>query len=382
MPAGFPTGVGLLPIHRSLHRFLTQRSILSQTLTPTPTPTPRADMGSQGPPQRRPLCLRCSKPARVCLCARINSPPLDHPVAVTILQHSLEKSHPLNSIRVAKLGLRNLAIVPVTDVNFQAQLLIRPLDPKRDGSSASSSPIDRNRREKPDSQKAPDFPAAQFAPSDDSHRGVVNEATRAKCGNDDGCITAAFDKYSVICSPSDMRITVERSVKPNISWVLDSPICRAAVSNGFVVKKLQRKQLLGGSEEFQDFEEFEITMPPGSALLFPSNKSIRLEAVDFEVKNLIVLDGTWGKATRMYHENPWLQLLPHLRLETGKESLYSEVRHEPKAGCLSTIESIVCAMKGLGHDMEGLDNLLEVFSSMVEDQRRCKDEKFRAMSLS
>lgn len=148
------------------------------------------------------------------------------------------------------------------------------------------------------------------------------------------------------------------------------------ISNGFIVKKLQRKQL----GDRMEFEEFEITIPPGSALLFPSKKAISMEAVDFEVKHLIVLDGTWAKAKRMYHENPWLNLLPHLKLDPREMSLYSEVRLQPKAGCLSTVESIVYALKALGGDSVGLDDLLDVFESMVVDQRRCKVERLSKLS--
>ncbi|KAM3222818.1 hypothetical protein T459_20781 [Capsicum annuum] len=77
----------------------------------------------------------------------------------------------------------------------------------------------------------------------------------------------------------------------------------------------------------------------------------------------------------MYNENPWLKMLPHVRLDVEKLSLYSEVRRQPKAGCLSTIESIVYALKAVGEEnSKGLDHLLDVFESMVVDQRRCKDE--------
>ena len=43
---------------------------------------------------------------------------------------------------------------------------------------------------------------------------------------------------------------------------------------------------------------------------------------------------------------------------------------------MSTIESIVYAMKEMGEDTESLDNMLDVFESMVGDQRRCKDKDF------
>ncbi|PKA48678.1 hypothetical protein AXF42_Ash018495 [Apostasia shenzhenica] len=286
-------------------------------------------MGSEGH-GRRPFCRRCSKPSRLCLCARLNSPPLDNSVSVTILQHSLEKTHPLNSARVAILGLKNLSLVPVTDVNFQARFLIHPLQLDRDD---SSSPI---------------------------------------VGN-----TADFGNYAVTYSSKNILVAVERASKPDIGWILNYPVGRSAASNGFMVAKVQRK-----SEELKDFEEFKLVVPPGSVLLFPSGNAIDLAEVNFEVKNLIVLDGTWAKARRMYYENPWLKLLPHLKLDPAKKSLYKEVRHQPKAGFLSTIESIVYAMKELGNVMEGLDDLLEVFESMIGDQRRCKDEKFRALGKS
>ncbi|KAF9610565.1 hypothetical protein IFM89_023265 [Coptis chinensis] len=48
--------------------------------------------------------------------------------------------------------------------------------------------------------------------------------------------------------------------------------------------------------------------------------------------------------------------------------------------CLSTIESIVCAMKALRNDCQQLENLLEVFESMVVDQRWCKDESLGKIS--
>ncbi|PHT43917.1 hypothetical protein CQW23_17942 [Capsicum baccatum] len=109
----------------------------------------------------------------------------------------------------------------------------------------------------------------------------------------------------------------------------------------FLVKKIQRT-LLDGSSEFQEVKEFEVSVPP---------------------------------AKRMYNENPWLKMLPHVRLDVEKLSLYSEVRRQPKAGYLSTIESIVYALKAVGEEnSKGLDHLLDVFESMVVDQRRCKDE--------
>ena len=186
----------------------------------------------------------------------------------------------------------------------------------------------------------------------------------------------SMDKCTIAFTNKELRIDIERGVKPKIRWLSRGPLGEAAVSNGFVVTKVQKKKCkLTG--EVTEFEEFSITIPPKSALLFPCKRAISIDASGCQVQHLIVLDGTWAKAQRMYHENPWLQLLPHVKLESDRVSLYSEVRHEPRAGCLSTIESIIVAMRKLGEDSKGLDDLLDVFESMIADQRRCKDENMK-----
>ncbi|CAN6694631.1 unnamed protein product [Malus baccata var. baccata] len=82
------------------------------------------------PASKRPICPSCSKPVRLCLCTRIESPGLHNSVNFNILQHSLEKNHPLNSARIATLGLKNLSVViTVYDVNFESRFVIRSPGP-------------------------------------------------------------------------------------------------------------------------------------------------------------------------------------------------------------------------------------------------------------
>lgn len=277
-------------------------------------------------------------------------------MAVTILQHSLEKNHPLNSTRIASIGLKNLSVVSVSDVNYEAEFVIRLLNSNLEmGSQNLDENCSRNIKD------------SNF--------------------DSNASISFAIEKYGAICPSQnqDLSKLCEQSPNPAYSGSFSASYCpllssRAAnddIRKGFIVKKLQRK-LLDGSGEFQELKEFEVPVPPGSVLLFPSENSVSTEEIDFEVKNLIVLDGTWAKAKRMYNENPWLKMLPQLRLDIEKLSLYSEVRHQPRAGYLSTIESIVYALKAVGEkDGDGLDHLLDVFESMVVDQRRCKDEGMR-----
>ncbi|XP_047332222.1 uncharacterized protein LOC124935833 [Impatiens glandulifera] len=287
---------------------LNPKSHLTMTTIQPPPPPPSSS-------NRRPTCPSCAKPSRFCLCVRIQNPNLRNSIAVTILQHTLEKKHPLNSAKIATLGLQNVAVASVSDVNIHATFSIRVMMETQNPPKKSS-----------------DFDESLF--------------------------------YFDIAKYGEMKSPPLESINPELT--------DDALSKGFVVKKI----------DSAGCEEFEINVPAGSMLLFPSERAVgireRRKSDDGhkEVKNLIVLDGTWAKAKRMYKENPWLDLLPHLKLEMEMMSLYSEVRSQPRDGCLSTIESIVYALKGLGDETDhGLDELLQVFGSMVEDQRRCKDQR-------
>ncbi|OEL27552.1 hypothetical protein BAE44_0011426 [Dichanthelium oligosanthes] len=458
----------------------------------------QSDAPRREPGQRRPMCGVCTKPLRLCLCGRLRSPPVDTAVGVTVLQHAMEAHHPLNSTRVARLGLRNLAVAQVTDVNHRAHFILTTLEDggatasgpgcgpaaarsgnlafprdgtrgKSDGEVGASCDFEESRlnssgdlgveddnfggsrdslnlgdihdgifcdfvgevgsldcahngggsfefkKIKSDGQPAdlerPSSAANQIGNSvvdsvngESNHRGEVGvngnlcHCVRANGSEVHGIVNdcngigvekveasadlgqdwtrKSMDKCTIAFTEKELRIDIERGVKPKIRWLSRGPLGEAAVSNGFVVTKIQKKKCkLTG--DVTEFEEFSITIPPKSALLFPCQRAISIDASGCQVQHLIVLDGTWAKAQRMYHENPWLQLLPHVKLESDRVSLYSEVRNEPRAGCLSTIESIVVAMRKLGEDSKGLDDLLDVFESMIADQRRCKDENVR-----
>ncbi|KAG9159592.1 hypothetical protein Leryth_013582 [Lithospermum erythrorhizon] len=399
-------------------------------------------MQNQPGSTKRPICPSCSKPTRTCICTRFKASKIDNSVAITILQHSLEKNHPLNSTRIALLGLNNLQIVSVFDVNFQAKFSIRVLDP--DTEMGSRYIEERNDFCEKDCNfigfnKYPEMGSSyigernDFCENDASCRGYkkyCNEVTEGtidldgklslsedfegeKMGDEllvsahlfdersgsctlevqecvengeaflegttsrsyeEASIDFSIEKYGVISSFGHCWMAKGELKEPMFEKLLE---CKEAVDDlarGFVVKKLQRKQINGILLDDKS-EEFEIIIPQGSVLLFPSEKAVGIGELQCEVKNLIVLDGTWAKARRMYNENPWLKVLPHLKLDIDTMSLYNEVRQQPKAGYLSTIESIVYSLKAIGNDCEGLDGLLDVFESMVGDQRRFKNER-------
>ena len=475
--------------------------------SPKPRLPQTLKMGVTEANSKRPVCPSCSKPTWLCLCSRIRTPVLENSVRVTILQHSLEKKHPLNSARIARLGLKNFTLATVSDVLFEARFVIRLRESDSEMGSVQNGldsdefvenvdtqklvfehsdgvegvrenvsnsecglfakcPIEENTnligdnggcclrnglsgaRNSQNPVKEVNFIGTSglsvsdelvFEPGDElkvedcigekdtfslesllenrdrvtqlnahtvstastldeavldnettatnesefSHLDVdPNEVVQRQRGHEAPVITATIGKYGVIGSLCHIWMPQAHLQKPTFDNILASPEARDALAKGFSVKKLQKRQL-SGSKELEEYEEFELEVPPGSVLLFPSDCAISIDGLDAlgcEVKNLIVLDGTWAKANRMYNENPWLKLLPHLKLDLNKLSLYSEVRSQPKAGCLSTIESIVYALKAIGENPEGLDDLLDVFESMVEDQRRCKDERLSKVS--
>ncbi|KAK7276816.1 hypothetical protein RIF29_17962 [Crotalaria pallida] len=360
---------------------------------------------------KRPICPTCSKPTRTCLCSRILSPGIDNSVNVTILQHALECKHPLNSTRIARLGLNNLTLATVSDVNFEARFMIRLFDPNANPGSVKnvldglfshqsseigetqklfydkdSNLIDCAAKECGLENDNGDIQCSSVSDGVELNDEVEKRLIDSKCDpkrgvyeENEGCvINVTIGKYGAIESLSHIWMPQSESHEFSFDKILAYPEACEALSKGFWVKKLQMRQLYRGIN-LEEYEEFDIEVPPGSVLLFPSDKAVNgsdLDAIGFEVKNLIILDGTWAKAKRIYGENPWLNILPHLKLEVNELSLYSDVRHQPKAGYLSTIESIVYALKALREkNHEGLDNLLDTFESMVGDQRRCKDER-------
>lgn len=406
---------------------------------------------------KRPTCPDCSKPIRICLCARLKTPILQNSIAVTILQHNLEKKHPLNSTRIATIGLKDVTVSSVSDVNFRARFFIHFLESEHDLVPETHSEDETGDFGKSGSSKRKwDFVEMPLSLTHSSFGKTSNFGEISTCidlaresggglytiipssltngefteclmdslevkggilGNDEVriqsgvkefttgkrrtyeleegssekarngavsvrsegvIITCTIEKYGAIKSFFDQWTIPNKCQKRNnFDHLLDSKKAAELLAKGFVVKKSQTKQLNGtvDLELVEEFEEFDIKVPPGSILLFPSEKSVGIEAIEFEVKNLIVLDGTWAKAKRMYNENPWLKLLPHVKLDIDKLSLYNEVRHQPRAGYLSTIESIVYALKAFGENSDKLDDLLHLFESMVEDQRRCRDER-------
>lgn len=113
----------------------------------------------------------------------------------------------------------------------------------------------------------------------------------------------------------------------------------------------------------------EFVLPEGAALLFPQAGAPRLDhlAPDERPKSLVLLDGTWGQARRLYRENEWLHALPHVVLAPRAESNY-RIRKEPRPEYVSTIEAILEALRILEGEQPQHAELLAAFDAMIDEQ--------------
>jgi DTW domain-containing protein YfiP len=108
-----------------------------------------------------------------------------------------------------------------------------------------------------------------------------------------------------------------------------------------------------------------LELPARTALLYPAPDAVDLADLraDERPEHLLVLDGTWRQAKRLYLENPWLREIPHVRLSPDRPSRY-RVRKPPGAQFLSTLESILEALRILEPETPGFDELLDAFERM------------------
>jgi hypothetical protein len=115
-------------------------------------------------------------------------------------------------------------------------------------------------------------------------------------------------------------------------------------------------------------------LAPDAALLYPSPGARSLEELSPREKpsQLVVLDGTWRHARRLFLDNPWLSEMPHVRLTPEQPSRY-RIRKQPAEHCVSTLESLVAALGILEPETAGLDGLLASFDSMIDEQQAFMD---------
>jgi len=100
--------------------------------------------------------------------------------------------------------------------------------------------------------------------------------------------------------------------------------------------------------------------PDDTALLFPADDAKCLSSLVKPPSHLVVIDGTWRKALRLYEQSPALKSLPTVALPQGTVSRY-RLRRSRKQGALSTVEAISRALALLepGLCLEPLDHAFD-----------------------
>ncbi len=112
-----------------------------------------------------------------------------------------------------------------------------------------------------------------------------------------------------------------------------------------------------------------VEFPPGTGLLYPSPEARELDDLPAEErpKHLVVIDGTWAQAHRLYRDNTWISDLPQYRLSLDTESRY-RIRKEPRFECVSTVEAVAAALRCLEPDLVGIERLDSAFDAMIDAQ--------------
>ncbi len=131
-------------------------------------------------------------------------------------------------------------------------------------------------------------------------------------------------------------------------------------------------QVLVG-EDFSDHEVVHKLLNNKSKcrVLFPSEESQSWDVnsqvkPNEEIDTLIVLDGTWRKAKKMWHLNPWLKQFEFVSLENVPESQY-QIRSSSVAGGVSTLEAVALSCNYLAGG-GGYNELYKPFNAMIDMQ--------------
>lgn len=112
----------------------------------------------------------------------------------------------------------------------------------------------------------------------------------------------------------------------------------------------------------------ELAASPDVYLLFPGPNARDAASLPRDRPiTLVVLDGTWWQARKLFKLNPALGALPQVAFSPRKASAY-RIRRQPAAFCLSTIEALAEVLPLVEPPGLAFDRLLDPFHAMVARQ--------------
>lgn len=123
-------------------------------------------------------------------------------------------------------------------------------------------------------------------------------------------------------------------------------------------------EVINGEQEgdFKQIRDWCINNKEHVAVLYPNKDSQDLAEIRSEnrcsLSALVLLDGTWRKAYKIWHSNPWLQQLNSFHLQ-DIQSIYR--RRASTGNSLSTLEATAVALRLIeGMDTKPLTELLRL----------------------
>ncbi len=118
----------------------------------------------------------------------------------------------------------------------------------------------------------------------------------------------------------------------------------------------------------QDQRVKQLLAAPSTYLLYPGEGSIDLNQLDKGgEKTLVILDGTWDEAKKLFVRNPVLSALPRVSLDVKAKSQYV-VRTQPSDHCLSTVETVAHTLAVLEDDPDIVDRLVSPLHALCHFQ--------------
>jgi DTW domain-containing protein YfiP len=137
-------------------------------------------------------------------------------------------------------------------------------------------------------------------------------------------------------------------------------LAHLALENSFLEVNTQispRGKISGALEKYSSNE---------MGILFPSPKAQDIsEAKD--LKCLLVLDGTWNEARKLYQRNDVLRRVPHYLFTPPEISSYT-IRQEPQENYVCTLEAIAYALEVLEPDFN-TEHLHQILKKLVSVQK-------------
>ena len=181
-----------------------------------------------------------------------------------------------------------------------------------------------------------------------------------------------------------LRSCLCRWVTPTINrvpvLVLQHPLEQGHAKGSLPLLRLSLAQCKADIAEVFSAEQQARWQQPGTCLLYPHDgtSTQQPEPAIAEVRQLVLLDGTWRKTRKLLHLNPALQLLPRCTLPALAAlppSRYA-IRKAQQPDQRSTLEAACLGLGALEQRPAHYAPLLQAFSNWVDAQASLQPTAF------